>query len=383
MTSTLIPPPAAPSTDTTHAIAVAPELEPDDLILSARDSGIWASADAGITWRQVFDAGSPNQRITATCLAVTPAVTGPRTIFAGAFGTVVKSIDGGQRWRAIALPRPAPLVTCLAVSPAHDEDGVILAGTLEDGVLRSDDRGEHWKRWNFGLLDLSIYAIVPSPAFAQDDTIFAGTETALFKSENGGRSWRETPFPETAAPVLALTIDHDRTCWAGTDGHGIWHSTDDGASWRQASDGAIDGAVNGFVVTGDSLLAVLPETILISHDQGQHWHPAITDLSDGGGIAGVAALRDQAAHGRRSIAAHEHLADAVDAPFSVLKGLRDAQRRVPFGRYSSAATAAIAPGSSPENHSGSAGMTLLIQLRDGSVRHHRLDPDKDVGKGNR
>ncbi|MDQ3695647.1 MAG: hypothetical protein M3464_18820 [Chloroflexota bacterium] len=374
MTVTLTSPPAAPTTDMTHAVAIAPGFEQDDLTLSARDSGIWASADDGLTWRQVFGADSPDQRITATSLAVIPAITGPWTILAGAFGSVVKSIDGGRQWRAVVLPHPAPLVTCLAVSPAYADDGVVLAGTLEDGVLRSDDRGEHWKRWNFGLLDFSVYTITPSPAFAQDDTLLAGTETALFKSENGGRSWRETTFPESAAPVLALTVDDRGTLWAGTDGHGIWHSTDDGASWYRADDGAIEDAVNSFVVTKHLMLAVLPEAILASHDQGRHWHPAITNLSDGGGIAGVAALRDQASH--------EHFADAADAPSSVLKGLSGtlwvAQRRVPFGRYSSAATAAIAPATSSENSP-----TLLIQLRDGSVRHHRIDPERDAGKGNR
>ena len=36
---------------------------------------------------------------------------------------------------------PAPLVTCLALSPGFAGDGCALAGTFEDGVFRSTDGG--------------------------------------------------------------------------------------------------------------------------------------------------------------------------------------------------------------------------------------------------
>jgi photosystem II stability/assembly factor-like uncharacterized protein len=173
------------------------------------------------------------------------------------------------------------------MSPAHEDDGVILAGTLEDGVLRSDDRGETWKRWNFGLLDLAVYSLAISPNFAANETLFAGTETALFKSENGGRSWRETGFPETAPPVVALALDRQGALWAGTEQHGLWTSPDDGATWQRVDHGILSSAVNQIHLDGAACLVVLPDCMMLSRGPGQLWQPLGSGMGEGGGIAGA------------------------------------------------------------------------------------------------
>lgn len=279
---------AGPMPDVVHAFSALPGAGAGTVLLSARDSGIWRSEDGGAAFRQVAGESAPGQLMTATCIAFADSASN-QTVFAGAAGMIARSRDGGRQWQTAPLPVPAPLVTCLAISPAFAEDGVILAGTLEDGVLRSDDRGERWKRWNFGLLDLAVYSIVASPSFAAAETVFAGTETALFKSENGGRSWRETVFPEPAPPVLALAIDQRDTIWAGTERHGVWQSADNGGTWQRADDGAITGAVNQLLLAERFSLAVLPDAIWIADHHGRGWRPAFTGLGDSGGIAGVAA----------------------------------------------------------------------------------------------
>ncbi len=136
----------------------------------------------------------------------------------------------GRRWpcldrRPIALP--PPFVHSLAVSPQFAQDGVVLAGTMEDGVFRSGDRGAQWAAWNFGLLDLSVLCLSMSPAYADDETVFAGTDSGIFRSMNGGRAWRELEFPPDWAPVLSLALSPgfgaDGMLFAGTEfgGH-VW-----------------------------------------------------------------------------------------------------------------------------------------------------------------
>ena len=68
-------------------------------------------------------------------------------------------------------------------------------------MYRSADRGQNWARWNFGLFDLRVLALAVSPDFSHDETVFAGTETGIYVSKSGGRSWRPLPFPDEAAPV--------------------------------------------------------------------------------------------------------------------------------------------------------------------------------------
>lgn len=274
--------------DVVHACEASPGFASDRVILSGRVSGLWRSDDGAASFRQVLAPASPGRLLTVTCVAFAPDFPRDQTAIAGAAGAIARSSDGGGRWRLIGLPDPAPLVTCLAFSTAFEEDGVILAGTLEDGVLRSDDRGERWRRWNFGLLDFSVYCLAPSPGFGRNETIFAGTETALFKSENGGRSWRETPFPEPAPPILALAIDPRGEVWAGTERQGVWHSADNGETWRRSGAEVISDSVNQLVVGERRALAVLPDAIALAGPRGRDWGIAFADLGDGGGIAGVA-----------------------------------------------------------------------------------------------
>ena len=288
--------PIGTAPDVVHAFVASPQFADDQLCFSARDSGLWRSDDGGLSFDHVYAAPAPGRPVTATCLAFASdaASADGQTIFAGAAGVILRSHDGGRQWRAIELPPPAPLVTCLAISPAYEEDGVILAGTLEDGVLRSDDRGERWRRWNFGLLDLSVYCLAASPNYAANETLLAGTETALFRSENGGRSWRETAFPESAAPVLSLATDSDDTIWAGTERYGVWQSSDYGVTWVRADGGTVTGAVNQLVLAEHHILAVLPDTVLVTNEQGREWRPVLTDVAEGGewpsgGIAALAA----------------------------------------------------------------------------------------------
>jgi photosystem II stability/assembly factor-like uncharacterized protein len=274
--------------DVVHTCVASPAFATDRVVLSGRDSGLWRSDDGADSFRQVLGPSSPGQLVTATCIAFAPDFPRDQTVIAGIAGAVARSSDGGRRWRLVALPAPPPLVTCLAFSPAYEEDGVILAGTLEDGVLRSDDRGDHWRRWNFGLLDLSVYCLAPVPDFGTNETIFAGTETALFKSENGGRSWRETSFPEPAPPILALAINQRGEIWAGTERHGVWQSADNGETWRRSGADVITSPVNHLVLGERRALAVLPDAIAVADGHGRDWRIAFADLGDDGGVAGVA-----------------------------------------------------------------------------------------------
>ena len=299
--ATLSPTAVPPVSDPLHALAVSPGVAVDGLCFAARQSGLYRSTDGGATWAPALGAtaAAPTRAPTptATCVAFSPDFAGDRTLFAGALGGVMRSRDGGRTWRVSVLPPPPPLVSGLVVSPAFAEDGVVVAGTVEDGILHSADRGETWRRWNFGLLDLSVLALAISPVFAADEALFAGTETGVFVSANGGRAWKETGFPDAAAPILALAVSsrfgEDGVVWAGTERHGLWRSADRGASWERVGGGMIDGAVNQIVLASadaveDLLLVAQPEALLLSRDGGTTW-AVVAEERIGGGIASVAA----------------------------------------------------------------------------------------------
>jgi hypothetical protein len=178
------------------------------------------------------------------------------------------------------MQSPPPLVLSLLVTPDHAADGIVLAATAQDGVLRSADRGVTWASWNFGLLDPNVIALALSPDYRRDETIFAGVESGVFCSTNGGRSWREVPFPMELAPVVSLALSpnyaQDRTILAGTEEHGLHISRDDGESWLRLGEVALDTVINAVIVSPDfadhqDILVLGGEGLALSRDGGITW----------------------------------------------------------------------------------------------------------------
>lgn len=241
----------------------------------ARASGLYVSEDGGQHWQPAYN--SVDVALDDSPVTTAVAARG-QAVFAGVKGAILRSSNGGADWFTAVLPPPAPLISALALSPNFEEDGVLVAATAEDGVFVSTDRGVHWLPWNFGLLDLNVYAAAFSPAFAADQAVYIGTESGVFRSRNGGRAWRAVPFPMEAAPVLCLGFSpefaQDGRLFAGTESHGLYASSDNGDTWERVSPDRIRGAVNMIAVTPDApheIWLLLEDRLQVSRDNGCTW----------------------------------------------------------------------------------------------------------------
>ncbi len=165
-------------------------------------------------------------------------------------------------------------------------------------MFRSADRGRHWSAWNFGLLDLNTIALAISPDFANDETLFVGTDSGIFRSTNGGRAWREVNFPTEFAPVLSLALSpnyaHDGVLFAGTETSGLFFSDDRGRTWTRLGEDVVIDAVNGIVLSPEfpaqaDVLVILSEALLVSRDGGQSWSDWKAGLPVEQGLASMAA----------------------------------------------------------------------------------------------
>ncbi|MGE5223873.1 MAG: VPS10 domain-containing protein [Omnitrophica WOR_2 bacterium] len=252
-----------------------------ELCFAARQSGFFLSKDGGIHWQTGFQSLQLDSPLSVTAAAISPSFRSDHTLFCGVPGGILYTIDGTKSWSSAIFQTPPPVISCIALSPDYLEDGILFAGTLEDGIFRSADRGSRWSPWNFGLLDLSILSLAISPGFKQDETILAGTSSGVFISENGGRAWREMDFPVDYAPVLCLALSPDYpqsgTIFAGTESRGLYQSTDNGDTWQRLGEEAIPDTVNNILLSQNFLrlpeiLILTADSLQFSRDRGITWN---------------------------------------------------------------------------------------------------------------
>jgi hypothetical protein len=123
-------------------------------------------------------------------LAIDPVT--PTTLYAGTFGGVFKSTDGGGSWQAMNIGLVdsfgfVPFVYALVIDPVTPT--TLYAGT-SGGVFKSTDGGGSWNPMNTDLID-PFFGFIPSvSALAIDPviptTLYAGTGVGVFKSTDGG-----------------------------------------------------------------------------------------------------------------------------------------------------------------------------------------------------
>jgi photosystem II stability/assembly factor-like uncharacterized protein len=263
--------------DSLLTLAGSPAFLQDGLAFAGHSTGLLVSVDRGVSW-QTTDLGQSGS-LAVTALAFSHQFLADGQVFAAVPGGILRSLDRGQSWFSTRLPTPPPYLTALAVSPNFDQDGVLFAASLEDGIFRSADRGASWAAWNFGLLDLQSLCLALSPQYSLDETLYAGTGSGLFRSQNGGRAWRELSLPVEAA-VLSLSAPGPDQILAGTEESGLFFSSDSGQTWRSLLPEKNDGPVNALFASRSRLIALVGACLLSSPDGGAAWQEINLDLAE-------------------------------------------------------------------------------------------------------
>jgi photosystem II stability/assembly factor-like uncharacterized protein len=190
----------------------------------------------------------------------------PNTFYFGACaGGVWKSTDAGMYWQCVSDGFfTAASVGALAVAPS--DSNVIYAGTGEttiridvshgDGVYKSTDAGRTWT--NIGLRDtrhigkIRVHPEDPDNVWvaALGHAFGPNRERGVFKSEDGGETWRHILSVSDKAGAVDLTLDANprilfaaiweahRSFWeisSGGPDSGLWQSVDGGETWENIS----------------------------------------------------------------------------------------------------------------------------------------------------
>ncbi len=176
-------------------------------------------------------------------------------------GGVYKTTDGGQTWAPVTDKVFGGTVGAIAISESNPD--IVYVGTGEhpirgnvshgDGVYKTVDNGRTWAYT--GLNDtrhigkIRVHPRNPDVVYvaALGHVFGPNTERGVFKSDDGGKTWRRILFQSDSAGAIDLAMDATdpntlyasfwhayRTPWklvSGGVGSALFKTTDGGATW--------------------------------------------------------------------------------------------------------------------------------------------------------
>jgi photosystem II stability/assembly factor-like uncharacterized protein len=202
---------------------------------------------------------------------VVPDPFDPQGLYMTMLDGVGHSKDGGRTWRLLTDWRSTE-AKGIAIDPNAPEH--IYVG-LPDGVLVSRNRGETWTRMVEGLPPVRRY----THAMAVDRTtagrVVAGTETGIYLSEDGAKTWRLVQPTEKVTYDIRQSPHDPRLFLAANSGGGLFISRDGARTWQRADGVPVGRTLHNCdfdaQVPGRMLVCGWNAGLLVSEDGGKTW----------------------------------------------------------------------------------------------------------------
>jgi photosystem II stability/assembly factor-like uncharacterized protein len=242
----------------------------NEAYFGAVGGGLWKTTDGGQIWAPVTD----GQIKSGSVGAVAVSESNPDIVFIGMGESCIrgnvqpgdgiyKSTDAGKTWTNVGFSE-TDAISKIRIHPTNP-DIVFVADfgrygkpSDERGVYKSSDGGKTWKRVLFrdnktGAVDVEIDRKNPDVMFAslweayrvEYQMSSGGPGSGLFKSTDGGETWKEITrnpgLPQGLVGKIGIGVsgaDSNRVYALIENEHGGLYSSDDaGATWKLVNEG--------------------------------------------------------------------------------------------------------------------------------------------------
>jgi len=210
--------------------------QPNVFYTAAVNGGVWKTTDAGRTWFPIFD-----DQPTGSIGAIAVSQSNPNVVYVGSGeglhrpdlsvgDGIYKSMDAGKTWTHLPQLRDAQQIAELIIDPRDPNTILVAAGghpygpNDERGVYRSTDGGRTLTRVLGSGPDIGAYDVIFDPTNSKivyastwdardgawENGSFAGTDAGIYKSVDGGRTWKKLANGLTPMTQASLAIAPSR-----------------------------------------------------------------------------------------------------------------------------------------------------------------------------
>lgn len=147
-----------------------------------------------------------------------------------------KTSSLGTTWIDISDEVSVAMSPSKIVSLITLPNGVMIAGTVSQGIFRSVDDGNNWTQVLNGFTTFNIYCL----AIDKTGNLLAGSYNGkLYKSTNQGLSWTSIDNNQINSNIYDIAVNSNGHIFLATTPGGVYRSTDEGNNWTQVNDGIL------------------------------------------------------------------------------------------------------------------------------------------------
>jgi len=247
-------------------IAVNPD-NPSEYYVAVASGNVWKTTNHGTTWKPVFERYGA---YSIGCIVMDP--TNHNVLWVGTgennsqralgYGDgVYKSVNGGKSWKNMGLKNSRQIGKIL-INPQNPDivyvaaEGSVWGSGGDRGLYKTTDGGKTWSAVltiseNTGVSDMVMDPRDPDVIIAASHQrrrhvftkIDGGPETAIYKTTDGGKTWRKikTGLPSCDKGAIGLAISPVNPDYvyaiieAADNKGGFFRSVDRGETWEKMS----------------------------------------------------------------------------------------------------------------------------------------------------